>query len=144
MIYDFTNIVSVNKGREYFEHLVRKKSTVEIKKKHKKRTYKQNRYLHLILGYFALEAGYSFNFTKVEYFKKECNPDIFIITVDGKLGEVEDLRSTADLDTKEMTIAVDRFRNWSSEKGGIYLPSPNEHEYLQQIENEIEMNKTWI
>ena len=32
-----------------------------------------------------------------------------------------------------MTIAVDRFRDWSSIESGIYLPSPNETEFLKEI-----------
>lgn len=35
-------------------------------------------------------------------------------------------RSTADLDTKELTTAIDRFRNYSSKEAGIYLPEPSD------------------
>jgi len=44
-----------------------------------KRSLNQNKYLHLILTWFAMETGYSMNFVKVEYFKKLCNPDIFCV-----------------------------------------------------------------
>lgn len=118
---------------------------VELKRILPKRTNQQNRYLHLILGWFAIEYGETLEFVKVEFFKKLCNPETFIIDrINPKSGEIrKDLRSSVDLDTKELTTAIERFRNWSA-ANGIYLPAPNEDQFLKQIECEIEKHKEYI
>lgn len=107
-----------------------------------KRSLSQNNYLHLILTWFAMETGYSMDFVKAEYFKKLCNPDLFCTeTVCKFTGQVlTELRSTADLTTAEITTAIERFRNWSQEAAGIYLPEPHERDFLQQIEIEASRN----
>jgi hypothetical protein len=107
-----------------------------------KRSLNQNKYLHLILTWFAMETGYSMNFVKVEYFKKLCNPDIFcterVCKFTGQI--LTDPKSSADCTTSELTTAIERFRNWSQEAAGIYLPEPNEQDFLQQIEIEASRN----
>lgn len=81
----------------------------------------------------------------MDFFKRKCNRDIFERTIKNKKGEeVTVLRSTADLDSSEMTIAIDRFRNWAASEALIYLPSPNEHQHLVHMQKEIERNKQWI
>lgn len=112
--------------------------TVELTER-KNRTLAQNAYLHLILGFFAMETGYTRDFVKQEYFKRLVNPELFIEERDGKLGKAEVLRSSRELTTGEMTTAIERFRNWSSQEAGIYIPSPNEEEFLREVE--IELNK---
>lgn len=128
------------KDREKFKELVRKyyeeSTTVEISKKRAKRSIAQNRYLHLILGWFALEYGCTIDEVKVEFFKKTCNREIFERENTKRPGTYV-LRSTRDLNTLEMTTAIERFRNYSAGTAGIYLPSPNEQEFLLHIEREI-------
>ena len=141
-LYDLSNSFQLKQAEFYFDKLKKSACIIELKKK-QKRTYKQNKYLHLILSWFAIETGYTLEYVKREFFKKLCNRDIFEIIRDGKLGEVKDWRSSADLDSKESTIAIERFRNWSSEEG-IYLPAPNEDEFLMNIEIEISKKHTWI
>jgi hypothetical protein len=118
---------------------------IEQKRILAKRTNLQNAYLHLILGWFAIEYGETIEYIKVEFFKKKCNPEMFIIDrVNPKTGEIrKDIRSSVDLDTKELTMAIERFRNWSA-TSGIYLPAPNEDQFLKQIECDIEKYKEYI
>lgn len=131
------------KDREKFKELVRKyyeeNATIEISKKRAKRGIAQNRYLHLILGWFALEYGCTIDEVKVEFFKKTCNREIFERENPKRPG-THVLRSTRDLNTLEMTTAIERFRNYSAGSAGIYLPSPNEQEFLSHIEREISNN----
>ena len=54
---------------------------------------------------------------------------------------VQRWRSTADLDTKELTTAIDKFRDYSSAEAGIYLPEPKDLAILQDIEIELKNNK---
>ena len=46
------------------------------------------------------------------------------------------LRSSAELNTEQMSISIERFRNYSND-AGLYLPSANEVGYLNHIEEEL-------
>ena len=116
---------------------------VEVKKKHRQRSSSQNAYLHVCLGYYASEFGYSIDEVKQDIFKRKLNKDIFEVERVNKRGQkVVRLRSSRDLDTDEMTRAIERFRNWSSAVAGLYIPSPNETDALfaaqQQIDKYLE------
>lgn len=63
---------------------------------------------------------------------------------DKYLGEENEYRSSANLTTAEMTQAIDRFRNWSASECGIYLPSPNEEDFLQSIEVEMDRQSEYL
>ena len=71
--------------------------------------------------------------------------DLFVVEKDDKrTGRKEiELRSTADLDTGEMTTAIERFRNWTASEG-CYIPSPDEHRMVQLMEMELERNKMYL
>lgn len=82
---------------------------------------------------------------KREYFKKLVNPDTFIREKDDRfLGRIKYMRSSADLDREEMTLCIERFRNWSSTEAGIYLPSSDESRLISLMEMEIEQNKQYL
>lgn len=118
---------------------------VELTEKKPRRSNQQNAYLHVILGYFAMETGNTLEWVKQQYFKKLVNADIFIREQEDKwLGRMKVLRSSADLDSAEMTTAIDRFRNWSSSEAGIYLPSANEEDMLSLMEIEISRYKQYL
>jgi hypothetical protein len=92
-----------------------------------------------------METGNRLEFVKQEYFKKHINPEIFVIEVDDAyLGKVQVLRSSRDIDTAQMTTAIDRFRTWASSEADIYLPSPNEQDFLQEIEMEMIRQKEYL
>ena len=144
-IYQLHNPYDRQKFEEKVKKLIEEEAIVEIKKKHPSRSLPQNAYLHVILGYFGQEFGYDIDTVKYEYFKKLCNPQIFIKKRTNKRGtEVEYLRSTADLDTAEMTLAIERFRNWASAEAHIYLPAPNEYEHLLYAQQMIEQNEEFL
>lgn len=82
---------------------------------------------------------------KQQYYKKLVNPDLFIREKEDKfLGRIKVLRSSVDLDTAEMSLSVDRFRNWAAQEAGIYIPSADEAILVQQMEICIEKNKEYI
>lgn len=145
MLYD----LSTDVGRSRFERKVKisleKGALVEFVEKKPIASPPQKNYLHLILGYFALETGYSLDYVKRNYFKATCSPDIFVTEVnDGILGKkVKVLRSVNECTVEEMTTAIERFRNWSSEQAGIYLPEPHEDRFLNEIRFELNKN-VWI
>ncbi|MBQ2703162.1 MAG: hypothetical protein IJF63_04805 [Alistipes sp.] len=123
-----------------------KGSVVELTEKKQKRTIPQNAYLHLILGAFAMSAGETLDWVKREYFKKYCNRELFVLTrYDERIGkQVEYIRSSRDLDTAEMTKAIDNFKRWSEEECDIPLPDADNKGWLWEIEKEMQKIKHWI
>lgn len=146
MIYDTSNELDKNRAIEKFKYLISKGKIIELKEKRKIRSLSQNRYLHLILSWYALEMGETLEYTKREVFKREVNPDIFIYEyVNRKTGEIrEELRSTSLLNTKETTTVIDRFRNFASINFGIYLPEPQDLVSLREMERQIENQKQYL
>lgn len=118
---------------------------VEVKKKHRQRSDSQNRYLHVCLGYFASEFGLSLEEVKQDIFKRKLSKDIFQVERVNKRGQtVKRLRSSSDLDTQEMTTAIERFRNWSSAVAGLYIPSPNETEALFEAQRQMDAYQEYL
>jgi hypothetical protein len=145
MTYDLSNILDRERFKRRSDELLSKNEVVELTAKKKRRTLPQNAYLHLILGWFAIETGNNLHFVKQGYFKRLINPDLFVQEIEDKhLGKVRVLRSSRELNTAEMTTAIERFRNWSSQEAGVYLPSPNEQEFLQAIEVEMHRQKEYL
>lgn len=142
MIIKTSNPIEKKKAIDYFEKLINKDCIFELTEK-KNRTLNQNKYLHLILGWFSIETGYNLQFTKIELYKKLCNSETYTEIVKGKLGEVKQLKSSKNLNSKEMTLTIERFRNWSS-KNGVYLPSPDEKDFLKEIDYQINKQKQYL
>lgn len=118
---------------------------VELTEKKPRRSLPQNKYLHVILAYFGTQTGNTLEWVKQQYYKKLVNPDLFIREKEDKyLGKIKVLRSSADLDTEEMSLSIERFRNWAAQEAGIYIPSADEAILIQQMEIEIERNKEFL
>lgn len=145
MIFDPHNPYDVREARNLLEDFLKGKSLFEIKRKAPLRSLRQNSYLHLVLGYFASEYGCSLEECKVDFFKRGCNKEIFEREAVNKRGErIKYLRSSSELDTREMTEAIERFRNWSAAEAGIYLPAPNEEQFLKHCMKMIEENREFV
>ena len=138
MIYDLKNPVHRDQFSRRSDILLEKgQDVVELKTK-TSRSLRQNAYLHLILGWFAAETGNTREFVKREYFKRLVNAEIFVSYIDDRwLGRTEIIKSSAEVTKEEMITAIERFRNWSSQEAGIYLPSADEQNYLEQLEIEL-------
>lgn len=143
MWYNSENRVDVLRAVDKIKHLVKHKKVFEIKEKRKRRSISQNNYLHLILSWFALETGYTMEEVKQEIFKKIVNPNTFYEGEFGRIVRIERWRSTANLNTAEMTLCIDRFRDYSSKEAGIYLPEPDDLSLISEMEKEIENNKQY-
>lgn len=118
---------------------------VELTEKKPRRSLPQNKYLHVILAYFGTQTGNTLEWVKQQYYKKLVNPDLFIREKEDKyLGRIKVLRSSADLDTAEMSLSIDRFRNWSAQEAGVYIPAADEAILIQQMEIEIERNREFL
>lgn len=147
MLYNLRNEYEVPTFKERVKRLLERGAVVELVEKKPQRSIKQNAYLHLLLGYYASEFGYSLEEVKFRFFKELCNKDIFLRERENprKPGEkINYYRSSADLTTSEMTIAIERFRNYSSAIAGLYLPSPNEHEMQVYAQQQIDKNREFL
>lgn len=141
MIFDLKH--DKERFKEYADKLLVEEALVELTKKDK-RSNQQNRYLHLILGWFALATGYSVEEVKLNIFKIQCNPDLFKEKTIGRNGLSRiQIKSTSALSSDDMTTAIERFRNFSAEQG-IYLPAPNEEQFLAEIRKELDRNSEWV
>ena len=145
MLYNLNNPYDRRKFKEKANQLVLAREYVELTKKKTQRSLAQNSYLHLLLGYFASEFGYTLEEVKFDIFKKHCNPDIFIRQRRNKRGnEVRYVRSSKELDKLEMTRAIERFRNYSSAQCGLYLPEPNEQEAIFFAQQQMEQYQEFM
>lgn len=134
-----------DKARARLELLIKKGAVINLTEKHPQRSLAQNNLLHLQLSYFASQYGCSEEEAKVDFFKRKWNPDIFIrVGVNKKGREITYLRSSAELSTDEMTTAINRFRYMSLTEADIYLPSPEDRDFIVHCQQEIENNKEFI
>ena len=139
MLYNLKSEYDCVKLTEEVARLKDKKAIVELKEKRPQRTMRQNSYLHIVLSYYASEFGYTLEEVKVDIFKRLVNKEIFEEEITNKHGQkITRLRSSSNLDTKEMTIAIERFRFYSSSVCGLYIPAPDEQEALIYAQQQIE------
>jgi hypothetical protein len=145
MVYNLANPLDVQNAKTRLELLIKRGGIIELTEKKQKRTLNQNAYLHLLLGYFASQTGNTLEWVKQQYYKKLCNPDIFIGEREDKfLGHIRYIRSSADLRTDEMNLSIERFRNWSANEAGIYLPDATNDAEIAALQIEVERYKTYL
>lgn len=145
MVYDTSNPLDKANFLLRAKKLADSGKVIELTEKKPRRSLPQNKYLHVLLAYFGTQTGNTLEWVKQQYYKKLVNPDLFIREKEDKyLGKIKVLRSSADLDTSEFSLSVERFRNWASQEAGIYLPSADEYIIIQQMEIEIERNKEYL
>lgn len=145
MVYDTSNPLDNANFLLRAKKLAERGKIVELTEKKPRRSLPQNKYLHVILAYFGTQTGNTLEWVKQQYYKKLVNPDLFIREKEDKyLGKIKVLRSSADLDTCEFSLSIERFRNWAAQEAGIYIPSADEAILIQQMEIEIERNKEFL
>lgn len=146
MIYDLNTDIDRIRYEKRVKSLLDRRTVVELAERKPKRTTPQNAYLHLLLGEFAMQTGNTLDWVKSEYFKRHCNAELFVVRKRDELThrEVEVLRSSRDLDTGEMTTAIDRFKHWAAAECGIDLPDAEDREWLGYIEREMQHNREWL
>lgn len=144
MIYNLKNPSEVIDFENRVDDLIEQRAVVDLTKKNPNRSLSQNAYLHVILGFFASELGYTLEEVKQGIFKQICNKETFVRNIEVCGKPIEYLRSSKDLDSQEMTTAIERFRNWSSLEAGIYLPSADEKHFITHMQKELRRYKQWI
>lgn len=141
MRFDASITLDQNRATERLNYLIEKEKTFEITVKNPKRSISQNSYMHLIFSWFGIEFGYTMEEVKQDIFKKHVNSDIFYEGTKEGLVTIELWRSSADLDTKELTLAIDRFRDFSA-KQGCYLPEPSDMVSINEMERQLSIKSS--
>lgn len=116
---------------------------IELKRFYRKRTNPQNAYLHLALSYFAHCYGCTLLEVKEIYFKQYACRDIFLVETTDKDGNrAHYYRSTADLNTVEMSNAINNFIAYAH-CNGIEIPPPDDELGIRYCERQIEKTKSY-
>jgi hypothetical protein len=120
------------------KYLAKKRVRVELRELKPKASRTQKNYAHVLFKAVAMETGYTLEYVKQEIFKRHYNADIFVYERLNPRNNktTKELRSSEIIDSKELTKAIEKFRNGIATDTGQYLPAPNEKaelEYLEQI-----------
>lgn len=138
MLYNPKKSIDVQNAIKRLKWLIKNKKLFELTQKREIRSISQNSYMHLLFDWFALETGYTAAEVKQDIFKKHVNPKTFYDgDFEGSIITIDRWRSTADLNTKEMTLCIDRFRDFSVKEAGIYLPTPSDLPAIQEMKIEL-------
>lgn len=105
--------ISENKDgfRNWLQKHANKRAVLKLKPWYKKRTYKENRYLHWMFGFIGEELGYSLEDTK-GWYKIHFG-----------------IKHTSDLTTIECEAFLEDVRRHCAEFHQIKVPLPNEVNY---------------
>ncbi len=143
MRYDTADPLKVPNARRYFERLIDKGAVIEIKEC-RKRSLRQNGYLFVTIEYWGTQVGYSA--VEAESVYKWVNRDVYFTTK--KIGgiEVPYIRHTYELSKEEMSMSIDRWRNWAAANDAcpVYIPSPEEKRLVELMELEVEKNRAFL
>lgn len=141
-----SNVMDIESARTKLEGLVKRGVLIELSEKKPRRSLNQNNYLHLILAYFACRSGNTLDWVKMNYYKLECNRQLFVRERwDETLQKsVAYVRSTADLTTEEMSLSIDRFKDWSVQVAEIALPDADDEAQIAAAQVEVERNKRFL
>ena len=138
MKYNTVNRDEAIEAFNYLTQLTGREAIVEVKRVSPGRSLQQNAYYHLLLGIFGLEFGWSIEEAKVLH-KREVSPTIFVYEKNG----VKFLRSSADLDSKEMSDSIEQLKKYSAEHG-LELPDAEDDNKLRFYENMIEREGKYL
>jgi len=144
MIYDLSKDYDRERFKTRSAFLLEKRRIVELTEK-TRRSLRQNNYLFLILNVLAMEYGENVEYVKQNIFKRHVNPDIFLTKKQDKiLGEVEVLRSSADISKDEMRTAIDRLKIFCAKELGVRLPDSFTYEEQIELMRQMEIHKNYL
>jgi hypothetical protein len=144
MKLDLSNPFDKKKFKTYSNKLYDQGAKVEIKKINPARSLNQNSYLHVCLSLYAINFGEHLEDVKKKVYKILCNRALFIEHIQINEETFLNIKSSAKLTTDEMTLSIERFRNFASQNG-CYIPTPEEYMAKKfEIDKEIESFKEYL
>jgi len=134
MTYDLAISYDRQRARAYLDHLIGKGKKIELKEIRPKRTIDQNSLFHKWIQVFAEHIG--------EPSFEDCKRDV----KRALLGEKERINpltnqtekvdyKTSQMDTKELSEFMDKFKSWAQVEFGCYLPYIGDVGYNDLITN---------
>ena len=134
MRYDAQKTYDIEKSKEYLNKLIKDKVCYELKKIVKKRSTIQNAYLHVLISIWGNHHG-----LLLEEAKKVIKEEIgYTYEKKGRTF----LMLTRNMNSKELTVFIDKFRDWSVKVCDYYLPTSLEYfEDQMRFDNEIDIYK---
>ena len=121
----------------YYDQLQSYEGVIELKKIRKKRTIRQNSYLHVLINMYAIEYGDRLEEAKQDL-KRECSFMNYV-----KNGKIY-YKSSADLDTLGLHNWIEWIKDYAGQNG-LYLPSADDYQRNWiEIERTIESNKNYL
>ena len=136
MKLDLSKQSELNKAMDRFSNLAEKGAKIELREIRPTRSLSQNAYLHVVLSLYGISFGYTLNEAKTDL-KRNYG---LIYEKDGK----KYLKSTASLDTKELTDFIQYIRDVAG-KNGCWIPSSEEYLLNRfEIDREIEQNRNYL
>lgn len=143
MKYDLSRSNDIAEAQRFISQLIVDKKIVDIKEVRPKRSLSQNSFLHVLLGAFGANLGYTLEEAKELYKRLPGNKELYAYNKDVGGKPMMFLRSSADLNKDEMTRSIETLREWSA-KMGHPLPTADNVEELRRLENFIEQNERYL
>ena len=148
MKYDLSDPLQKQQLRTRFEMLFKKEQgVVELTVcKPQTTTTPQNRYTRVICAYFGCMTGYEADYVYSVFFKSTVNYDLFAVPFHDDILNKDTVkwRSMTALSVDEASKAIDRFRNWSAQTVGIYIPDSSDYRAMCEMERTIQLNEKFI
>lgn len=143
MKYNLSSSHDIAEAQRLLSQLTVDGKMVEIKEVKPRRSLSQNSFLHVLLGAFGSNLGYTIDEAKELYKRLPGNKELYVYTKDVGGKPMEFTRSSADLNKDEMTKSIETLREWSA-KMGYPLPTADNVEELRRLENYIETHERYL
>ncbi len=131
MKFNLANATELFQAKNLLSKLREKKVLIELKEVKAQRSLRSNAYLHLLLQICASEWGYSLEEMKTLWKRNAASLFVYY------KNDLPFVRSSADLDSKEMADAIESLKKYAAEQG-LDLPEPDDKEKLAYYENQID------
>ena len=138
MRYDLSKDEEAQEAADFLGANTTRDRVIEMKVVRAQRTLNQNAYLHLLLQICANEWGYSLPEIKTIW-KRDIAPSVFIYFKNDK----PFIKSSADLDSKQMTDSIELLKKYAAENE-LDLPDADDKEKLRYYELQIQRNARFI
>ena len=136
MIYTLSSTFDIERAKTYFAKLIEKSAVIELCEVRRKRTINQNSLFHAWIKCFADHIGeISFEDCKRDVKRAILGMHCCTNRFTGVL-QFDDYR-TSQMDTKELSEFMNKFKVWAHTEYGCYLPSPDELGYDELINEYI-------
>jgi hypothetical protein len=138
MRYNLKNDSQSKEASTFLASCILRGKTVELKVVRANRSLQANAYYHLLLQICASEWGYSLQEMKIIH-KRDISPSVFIYYKNDR----PFTKSSADLDSKQLSDAIEQLKKYSAEQG-LVLPEPNDEEKLRYYERKIQNDSRYL